>query len=205
MKSYGRVVGSLSALTLVVLGVSACSSSVGVAATIGGEKITVNQLQASVNSITAARKTAATPEDPKVNLPRTQLRFFVLSALLEKVGSDRGISISQSDIDLRRKAIVDQLGGADKLPLALAKAGIAVSDFPLYLRDVALEERIGALMAPTAPVGAAGDQQRGVVVQQAVIDAAKKVKVSINPRYGTWDPNHADIAAVDTTGGTTKK
>jgi len=206
VKSYGRVVASISALTLVALGASACSSSVGVAATVGGEKITVNQLQASVNSINAARKAAGTPADPKAkDLPRTQLRFLLLSALLKKVGSDRGITVSQSDIDLRRKAIVDQLGGADKLPPALAKAGIAADDFTLYLRDVALEEKIGALMAPTAPAGATGDQQRGVVVQQAVIDAAKKVKVSINPRYGTWDPNRADIVAADTTGGTTKK
>lgn len=211
MKVFGRngwrrTSGIVSALALVTLGLSACSSSVGVAATVGGQKITIDQLQASVNSIIAARKAAALPADPKAgDIPRNQLRFFLLSALLKEAATTDGITISQSDIDARRKAIIDQLGGEAKLPNALANAGIAKGDFDLYLRDVAYEEKIGAVAAPTAPVGTTGDQQRGAAVQQAVLDAGKKLKVSVNPRYGTWDATKADIIAVDTTGGAVKK
>lgn len=202
----GRVSAMVGALAVVALGLSACSSSVGVAATIGSEKITINQLQASVNSINAARKAATLPADPKAgDLPRNQLRFFVLSVLLKNAAMTHGITISPSDIASHRKAIVDQLGGEAKLPNALANAGIAKEDFDLYLRDVTYEERIGAATAPTAAVGTAGDQQRGAAVQQAVLDAGKKAKVSINPRYGTWDANTANIIAVDTTGGAVKK
>ena len=188
------------------LGLSACSSSVGVAATVGGQKITIDQVQASVNSINAARKAAALPPDPKAaELPRNQLRFLLLSALLKEAATARGITISQSDIDARRKAIVDQLGGEAKLPNALANAGIAQGDFALYLRDVAFEEKIGAAAVPSAPAGAAGDQQRGAAVQASVLEAGRKAKVSVNPRYGTWDATKANIIAVDTTGGAVKK
>lgn len=203
---WGRSSVMIGALTLAGLGLSACASSVGVAATVGSQKITIDQLQASVNSINAARKVAALPADPKAgDLPRNQLRFFVLSALLKEAATANGITISQSDIDARRKAIIDQLGGEAKLPNALANAGIAKGDFELYLRDVAYEEKIGFLAAPTAPAGPAGDRQRGAAVQQAVIDTGKKLKVDVNPRYGTWDAAKADIIAVDTTGGAVKK
>lgn len=203
----GRVSATLGAFAVIALGLSACSSSVGVAATAGSDKITINQLQASVNSINAARKAAAVPVDAKTaaDLPRTQLRFFILSALLKQAATAKGITISPSDIAARRKAIVDQLGGEPKLPNALANAGIAKEDFNLYLIDVTYEERLGLAGAPTAPAGSTGDQARGAAVQQAVLDAGKKAKVSVNPRYGTWDATTANIIAVDSTGGAVKK
>ncbi len=202
----GRVAGVAGVLALALVGLSGCSSSVGVAASVGGQKITIDQLQTSVKSITAARKAASLPVDAKASdLPRNQLRFFVLSALLKAAATTNGVTISQTDIDARRKAIIDQLGGEAKLPNALANAGIAASDFALYLRDVAFEAKIGAIAAPTAPAGATGDQARGAAVQKAVLDAGQKSKVIINPRYGTWDATKADIIAVDTTGGAVQK
>jgi hypothetical protein len=201
-----RATLSVSAFAAIALSLSACSSSVGIAGTVGSTKITINQLQASVDSINAARKTAALPADPKAaDLPRNQLRFYLLSALLQAAGDAKGVKVVQSDIDSRRKAIVTQLGGEAKLPNALASAGIAKNDFPLYLRDVAYEALIGAAGAPTAPVGTTGDQVRGAAVQQAVLDAGKKSKVTVNPRYGTWNSTTADITPVDTTGGAVKK
>jgi hypothetical protein len=198
-----RATLSVSAFAAIALSLSACSSSVGIAGTVGSTKITINQLQASVDSINAARKTAALPADPKAaDLPRNQLRFYLLSALLQAAGDAKGVKVVQSDIDSRRKAIVTQLGGEAKLPNALASAGIAKNDFPLYLRDVAYEALIGAAGAPTAPVGTT---VRGAAVQQAVLDAGKKSKVTVNPRYGTWNSTTADITPVDTTGGAVKK
>lgn len=202
----GRASGIIGALAVVALGLSSCSSSVGVAATAGGEKITINQLQASVNSIGAARKAQALPADPKANdLPRAQLRFYLLSLLLKDAAKTLGITISSTEIASRRKAIIDQLGGEAKLPAALANAGIAKEDFDLYLRDVTYEERIGITAAPSAAVGSAGDQARGAAVQQAILGAGRQAKVSVNPRYGTWDPATANIVPTDTTGGAVKK
>jgi hypothetical protein len=212
VKVFGRTdhtttkLGTVGVLAVLALGLSACSSSAGVAGTVGVEKITINQVQGSVNAINAARKVAALPADPKTaDLPRNQLRFYLLSALLKAAGTAKGVTVVQSDIDSRRKAIIDQLGGEAKLPNALASAGIAKDDFDLYLHDVAYEALIGRAAAPTAPVGTTGDQARGAAVQQAVLDAGKKSKVTVNPRYGTWDSTTADIIPVDTTGGAVKK
>jgi hypothetical protein len=198
--------GTVGAVAVLALALSSCSSSAGVAGTVGTEKITINQVQASVNAINAERKAAALPADPKAgDLPRNQLRFYILSSLLKAAGTSKGLTVVQSDIDARRKAIIDQLGGEAKLPAALASAGIAKSDFDMYLHDVAWESLIGAAGAPTAPAGATGDQARGAAVQQAVLDAGKKGKVTVNPRYGTWNSTTADIVPVDTTGGSVKK
>ncbi|HUW77564.1 MAG TPA: hypothetical protein VMV52_02295 [Candidatus Nanopelagicaceae bacterium] len=212
MKVFGRAgrtsrsLSIVGTLAIAALGLSACASSVGVAGTVGGQDITINRVQASVDAITAERKAAALPPDPKAtDLPRNQLRFFVLSALLKAAGDAAGVKVTQSDIDGRRKAILTQLGGAAKLPSALANAGIAKSDFDTYLYDVAYEALIGAALAPTAAADSSGDQARGAAVQKAVLDASQKAKVSINPRYGTWDETTQDIIPVDTTGGAVKK
>lgn len=202
----GRVSAIVGALAVVALGLSSCSSSVGVAATAGAEKITINQVQASVNSITAARKAQNLPVDPKASdLPRSQLRFYLLSLLLKNAAKANGVTISSTEIASRRKAIIDQLGGEAKLPAALANAGIAKEDFDLYLRDVTYEEGIGLAAVPSTETGSNVDQTRGAAVQKAILEAGKSAKVSVNPRYGTWDPATANIVAVDTTGGAVKK
>jgi len=202
----GRISTVVGALAVVALGLSSCSSAIGVAASVGTEKITVNQLQASVNSINAARKAQALPADPKAaDLPRNQLRFYVLSLLLKSAAKTYGVTISATEMASRRKGILDQLGGETKLAPALANAGIAKEDFDLYLRDVTYEERIGLAAAPAAAAGSAGDQERAAAVQASILAAGKKGNVSINPRYGTWDPATANIVAVDTTGGAVKK
>jgi hypothetical protein len=61
------------------------------------------------------------------------LRFQVLTVLIREVGKDFKISASKAEIDTRRKAIVDQVGGESGLPKALVGAGIAPQNLDLYI------------------------------------------------------------------------
>ena len=48
------------------------------------------------------------------------------------------------------------------------------------------------------------DDQTGKALQQLVLALTKKEPVKINPQYGSWDPNNADLAAFDSAGTAVK-
>jgi len=191
------------ALALVLLvGVAGCASDVGVAAHVGDQTIKISEVQASVNSIISLRNELKSPADPKISdLSRSQLRFHMLSALIDEVAVQLKIVATPSEVDARKKAILEQLGGQEAVDKALADAGIAREDFSRYLADVIIEDKVGALLATGAPAGSSGDQARGSAVQAAIRSVARTLSVKVNPRYGTWDPDKVDVVQLDTTGG----
>jgi hypothetical protein len=130
------------------------------------------------------------------NLNRSQMRFHVLSELLNKVAAKLKISVSKAEIDTRRASIVEQVGGPAGLPTALVGAGIATVDFDLYLQSIIISDKLGQGLAATG----VPQEQIGAAIQQLVIDMAKENKVTINPRYGVWDEVNTDVISVDSAG-----
>ena len=171
-------------------------SQVGTAASLGSTKISQVTVQGSIDAILAAREGVdtsqmqlATGED----LNRGQLRFHLLTALLREVGKELKLSVSKAEIDTRRQSILDQVGGAESLPNALVGAGIAPNDFDQYIEAISLSDKISqAIMA-----GGVGQDQVGAEIQKLVVAKAKVLGVTVNPRYGKWDPAVADVVATD--------
>ena len=189
------------ALVLLV-GVAGCASDVGVAAQVGETTIKISQVQSSVNSVIALRNELKSEADPNISdLSRGQLRFHMLSALIDEVAAQLKIVATPAEVDARKKAIRDQLGGQEAVDKAISDAGIAPEDFSRYLIDVIIEDKVRALLVPDAPAGAEGDAARGAAIQGAIRAVAKSLTVKVNPRYGTWDPDKVDVVQLDTTGG----
>lgn len=191
------------ALALVLLvGVAGCASDVGVAAQVGDKTIKISEVQASVNSVIALRNKLKSAADPNISdLSRSQLRFHMLSTLIDKVAAELKIVATPAEVDARKKAIRDQLGGQAAVDKAMSDAGIAAEDFSRYLTDVIIEDKVGALLAANAPAGTEGDAARGAAIQNAIRTVAKRLTVKVNPRYGTWDAQKVDVVQLDTTGG----
>ena len=171
-------------------------SQVGSAATVGSAKISQATVQSSIDAILAAREGVDTTQmqiETGEALNRGQLRFHLLTALLREVAKELKLSVSKAEIDTRRQSILDQVGGADKLPAALVGAGIAPQDLDQYIEAVTLSDKI------SAAIKAAGvaDDQIGAEIQKIVVAKAKAIGVTVNPRYGKWDPAAADIVATD--------
>jgi len=155
-----------------------------------------------VNSVIALRNELKSTADPKISdLSRGQLRFHMLSVLIDEVAAQLKIVATPAEVDARKKAIRDQLGGQEALNKAISDAGIAAEDFSRYLTDVIIEDKAGAMLATGAPAGAGGDAARGAAIQNALRTLAKSLTVKVNPRYGTWDPDKVDVVQLDTTGG----
>jgi hypothetical protein len=171
-------------------------SQVGAAATVGDTKITQATVQGSIDSILAERaKVDVTQMQLETGeaLNRSQLRFHLLSKLLRALGEELKIEVTKAEIDTRRASILEQVGGKESLPSALVSAGIAPEDLDTYIEAISFSEKISqALIA----AGVTEDQV-GTEIQKLVVAKSKEIGVTVNPRYGKWNPDTADIEASD--------
>jgi len=178
-------------------------SQVGAAATIGDTKITQEVVQTSIDSILAERGKIDISQmelQTGADLNLSQLRFQVLTVLIREVGKDFKIEASKAEIDTRRAAIVEQVGGEAELPKALVGAGIAPQNFDLYLEAVIVSGKISDAIVATGVT----QEALGGEITKIVAAKAAQLKVDVNPRYGKWDPVNADVVAVDSAGDAVK-
>lgn len=188
-----KILAIIAAATTVLL---AGCSQVGAAATVGDIKITQATVQASVDSILAERAKVDTSQmqlETGETLNRSQLRFHLLVTLFRELGAETKVTITKAEIDTRRSNIVDQVGGASQLPTALVTAGIAPGDLDAYIELISLSDKLGQALVAS---GVTQDEV-GTQIQKLIVAKAKELGVTVNPRYGKWDPAVADVVASD--------
>jgi hypothetical protein len=183
---------AVAALAVVLSG----CAQVGAAATVGGTRISQATVQTSVDAILAERAGTDTSQmqlETGETLKRSQLRFHLFGTLLREVGAELKITVTKAEIDTQRATILQQVGGADQLPFALVSAGIAAQDLDLYIEAITFSDKIGNLIATSG----VPEEQIGAEIQRLMTAKAKELGVTVNPRYGTWDPETADVVAKD--------
>jgi hypothetical protein len=183
-------IASVAAIALFLTG----CSQVGAAATIGSTKITQATVQTSIDTVMAERTSVDTSQmqlETGEELNRSQLRFHLFAGLLKAAASSLKITVSKAEIDTRREVIIQQVGGVTNLPQALVGAGIASSDFDTYLEAVLNSEKLQKSFidagVPEADIA--------VKMQELVVATGKTQKVTVNPRYGVWNPETAEVTA----------
>lgn len=191
MKKFTAVtIASVAAIALFLTG----CSQVGSAATIGSTKITQATVQKSIDSLMAERSGVDTSQmqlETGEALNRSQLRFHLFAALLKAAAKDLKITVSKAEIDTRRESIIQQVGGAASLPNALVGAGIASTDFDIYLDAVLNSEKIQKSLFDSG----VAEAEIPTKMQDLVIATGKKYKVTVNPRYGVWKADTAEVVA----------
>jgi hypothetical protein len=186
------------AVAVLAVVLSGCAQ-VGAAATVGGTRISQATVQGSVDAILAERAGTDTSQmqlETGETLNRSQLRFHLFGTLLREVGAELKITVTKAEIDTQRAAILQQVGGADQLPIALVTAGIAAQDLDLYIEAITFSDKISNLIATSG----VPEEQIGAEIQRLITAKAKELGVTVNPRYGTWDPETADVVAKDAAG-----
>ena len=191
MKKFTAVtIASVAAIALFLTG----CSQVGAAATIGSTKITQATVQTSIDTIMAERVGVDTSQmqlETGEDLNRSQLRFHLFAGLLRAAAKDQKVTVSKAEIDTRREVIIQQVGGVTELPKALVGAAIASTDFDIYLEAVLNSEKIQKSLVD------AGTAEADIPtkMQALVVATGKKYKVTVNPRYGVWNSETAEVTA----------
>jgi hypothetical protein len=158
----------------------------GAAAVVGGQRITVAQLETRVNEVRQAQR-AAVPDDAQYEqaiaktgtLSRDVLHNMVLDRVLHRAAQDAGVSVTRKEIQQMRTGLEQQAGGSKALQTAwLQQYGIAPQrldeNLHLQLEAQKLATRLGTDTGKPA-------------FWNALSEASKELHVDLNPRYGTWD------------------
>lgn len=162
----------------------------GAAAVVGGQRITVAQLESRVNEVRAAQRAATTDEAQYEQtiartggLARDTLHSMVLDEVLRGAAEDAGVVVSRKDVQDFRASLEQQAGGAKALETGwLQQYGVAPQRLDDSLRTEILAQKLAAAL------GADMNTDAGkATFWKALSDASKKLDVDLNPRYGAWD------------------
>lgn len=158
----------------------------GAAAVVGGQRITVAQLENRVDEVRRAQR-AAVPDETQYrqvlastsSLTRDTLHNMVLDRVLHRAAQDAGVTVSRREVQQMRGGLEQQAGSAKALQTAwLQKYGIAPQrlddNLRLQLEAQKLATRLGT--DPSRPA-----------FWKALSQASKELHVDLNPRYGAWD------------------
>ncbi|AMW10931.1 hypothetical protein A4E84_16295 [Streptomyces qaidamensis] len=169
----------------------------GAAAVVGGQRITVSQLDERVGEVRAAQRAAVQDEAQYQQaiartgtLTRDTLQTMLLDRVLHRAAQDAGVTVSRKEIQAMRSGLEQQAGGAKALERTwLQQYGIPPQrldeNLRLQLEAQKLAEKLGT------------DTGRPEF-WKALSDASKDLNIDLNPRYGTWDVQKSSRADAKT-------
>lgn len=161
-------------------------SNVDSALSFGETEITTAELQGKVDTLIAERAKVDVSQmqlESGDALLRNQLQFQLLIQGFLVLAEELNIEVSNSEIETRRAAIVEQVGGEEQIPAALVSAAIAPEDLEPYLRGIVISEKIVQALLQT---GVPEDEVQ-TRVQELFVAKLNSLKIQVNPRYGKWD------------------
>ncbi|MFG2307777.1 SurA N-terminal domain-containing protein [Streptomyces sp. NPDC048566] len=162
----------------------------GAAAVVGGERITVAQLESRVKEVRSAQR-AAVPDEAGYEqavaktgaLTRDTLHGMVLDRVLDRAARNAGVSVTRKDTQSMRSSLEQQAGGAKALETAwLQNYGVAPRRLDDSLRTEIEARKVAAALGAdmNTPDGKAA-------FWKAMSAASRQLHVDLNPRYGAWD------------------
>ncbi|MFC7309899.1 SurA N-terminal domain-containing protein [Streptomyces monticola] len=162
----------------------------GAAAVVGGDRITVAQLQSRVKEVRVAQRAAteksgqyAQAVEKTGGLTRDTLQSMVLDKVLHRAATDAGVEVSRREIQELRGKLEQQAGGTK----ALETGWLQQYNIPASRIDDSLRTEIEAQKL-YGKLGVDPNTQQGqAAFWKALSEASKDLKIDLNPRYGTWD------------------
>ncbi|GAA2768958.1 SurA N-terminal domain-containing protein [Streptomyces indiaensis] len=169
----------------------------GAAAVVGGQRITVSQLDERVGEVRAAQRAAVQDEAQYQQaiartgtLTRDTLHTMVLDRVLHRAAQDAGVTVSRKEVQAMRSGLEQQAGGAKGLETTwLQQYGIPPQRLDENLRFQLEAQKLAEKL------GTSTDRPE---FWKALSDASKDLNVDLNPRYGTWDVQKSSRADAKT-------
>ena len=165
----------------------------------GDITITQSSFQATIDELLKERESVDQSQmqlEEGGALNRSQLRFLVITNIFDEIAKELKLSVTKTDQATTRQNLVEQSGGEAALSQNLVSAQIAPSNFERYIRAIIITEKLAAALKAAGTTDDAVD----VRISELVNAKAQELKISINPRYGTWDYETGDIVATDSAG-----
>ncbi|WP_189037742.1 SurA N-terminal domain-containing protein [Streptomyces daqingensis] len=158
----------------------------GAAAVLGGERITVGELQAKVKEVRDAQREAPRGEEiikGSGQLTRATLDNLIRDRIVKKAADDAGVSVTRREVGEARAQLEKQAGGSKKLKEALLQQqAIAPGDIDDRLRMQLAVDKI-AKASGIQP----GSPESNKALSEKFSKTSKSMHIRVNPRFGKWD------------------
>ncbi len=141
---------------------------VGIAASVGEDRLSVSALQDRTNALLTEVGAAQNLSGIAQNLALT---FFVSSRVVERAAAEQGVQVTAGEV-AEATAAIRGSEQAEQILNGAVNRGVAPSDLDMFVRDALLRERIAA----TGPL------------EEVLAATAQETPVQVSPRYGTFDP-----------------
>ncbi|MFP3991958.1 SurA N-terminal domain-containing protein [Streptomyces sp. E11-3] len=207
MHRRSRTALSVSAALLIAAPLlAACGNEAhpGAAAVVGGERITVAQLEGRVNELRDAQR-AVTENDEqyaqllseqcdaalKMETPqpcdpvRGTLHTMVFERVVDRVAKDAGIEVTRKELQTARAQQEKVSGGAEGLERTALRNNVAPARLDDTLRTWMLLDKLDRTLG-------------GEELRKAMAEASDELSIDLNPRYGTWDVKVGHLGEADT-------
>jgi hypothetical protein len=189
--SRGLAVAAVALLATVSL--TACNpDQPGAAAIVDGDVISTSSLQSAARSYLAV-----VPNADPAQLQQQILERMILSRVIAKTAREKDVRVSTGTVAAQldkfyattknRRGLVTALAG-QQTPI------VVPPDFvDQWVRDQLLVHKLVVKLAGSDDPNGAAASARG---SSTLSETAKTMKIEINPRYGTWNPNRGIEAQV---------
>jgi hypothetical protein len=193
-----RLAVALAAL-LATVALTACNQDeLGAAAIVDGHVITTDELQAATRGYLEA-----VPDGDKKDAQLRVLERMILSRIIDRAAVKEDVRVSTGAVVKQRDQILDSTKGRTGLVKALAQQQnptvLPPSLIDRWVRDQLVYSRI---VTKLAGPGDPNSQEAATKGSEALIAAGKSMDITVNPRYGTWDPEQGVKAQIS--GGLSK-
>jgi FKBP-type peptidyl-prolyl cis-trans isomerase (trigger factor) len=168
----------------------------GAAAVLGGERITMGQLQSKVNAVRDAQREAPRGQEmikASGQLTRATLDNLIRERIVAKAAKDAGVTVTRREVGKARADLEKQAGGSKKLEEALLQQqAIAPGDIDDRLRMQLAVEKIAEAegIEPGSP-------ERNKDLEKMFSETSEAMNISVNPRFGKWDPKRSVLSNHD--------
>ena len=196
-RRLARRIGAASAAAAVALLLSGCNSNeIGAAAIIDGNRVPIERVQASAQEV---EKVVEDADGAAVQ--RAVIVDLVRSRMLDRVAAAEGVSVGQAEVEQFLGALDQQAGGRDKLEEAFAtELRLPPSQLQSWARGALVQQALGAKLVPGDDADQAVQQRRQQAVNAKLAERARAAAVTINPRYGAWNPDQLVVAPLPSGG-----
>lgn len=166
----------------------------GAAVIIDQQRIPISVIQDKVETISAARAQHGLEPQPPDELAREQIQRLISHEVVMRAGAQRGITITDGQIDKTIADLETQFGGAQAFQEQVVAQNIAPGDLRTFVQDFLISDALTQSVSggATSDADTAAAQQE---INTLLNEVALGLGVSVNPRYGAWDPKTGQISA----------
>jgi FKBP-type peptidyl-prolyl cis-trans isomerase (trigger factor) len=192
-------------VSIVALAVAGCGSRFAPpAATVDGRDISEDAVQSQLDLVlsnpqVAQQLTGPQADAAKADFTRQALATLIQQALAEEYADAHGIVVTSADVDKALQDTITQVGGQAEFDRVVRERRLSSAQVQQILRAQVLIQKVRDDVVANLPTPPASAQEGDAAFQRWLTDRMAHADVSVNPRFGHYDPRTGEVAQITST------